>query len=159
MANEFANTISIPILPKIFSERKRPIESKITEKRNPPANLDSIPLPYYSAFDMNKYTTNIKLAGMTEEDKCFPIVTSRGCTNKCTFCYRVHKGIRSRSLENIIAEIKYLNSEYGITYFFAFVSSSLCFISFLFSIFKKSTISFILSSNFIKQFNSFDLLP
>jgi radical SAM superfamily enzyme YgiQ (UPF0313 family) len=95
-------------------------EIKITAKRIPVQNLDSIPYPDYSAFNMSKYTTNIKLAGMTEKDKCFPIVTSRGCTNRCTFCYRMERGIRTRSTENIIQEIKYLNSEYGITYFFAF---------------------------------------
>jgi len=92
----------------------------INPRRNPVANLDSIPSPDYSAFDMSKYTTNIKLAGMTEKDKCFPITTSRGCTNRCTFCYRMERGVRARSLKNIIQEIKYLNNEFGVTYFFAF---------------------------------------
>jgi radical SAM superfamily enzyme YgiQ (UPF0313 family) len=92
----------------------------INPRRTPVANLDSIPFPDFSAFNMSKYTSNIKLAGMTEKDKCFPIVTSRGCTNRCTFCYRMERGVRARSTENIIKEIKYLNKEFGITYFFAF---------------------------------------
>lgn len=94
--------------------------------RKPIKNLDSIPFPAWEEFDMGKYTETIKLAGMTDKDKCFPIVTSRGCTNKCTFCYRMHKGVRIRSIDNIIKEIKYLNSVYGITYFFIFDELFIC---------------------------------
>ncbi len=97
-----------------------------TPRRTPIKNLDTIPFPDWSAFSMEKYTTNIKLAGMTEKDKCFPMVTSRGCTNKCTFCYRMECGIRVRSLENIIKEIKYLKEVYDISYFFMFDELFLC---------------------------------
>jgi radical SAM superfamily enzyme YgiQ (UPF0313 family) len=92
----------------------------INPRRNPVANLDSIPFPSWSDFNMQKYTSNIKLAGMTEKDKCFPITTSRGCSNRCTFCYRMERGLRGRSVSNIIQEIFYLNKEFGITYFFMF---------------------------------------
>ncbi|MBU4449633.1 MAG: radical SAM protein, partial [Proteobacteria bacterium] len=40
----------------------------------------------------------------------------RGCTHKCSFCYRMDKGFRPRSPESIIKEIKFLQRTYGITY-------------------------------------------
>ena len=54
---------------------------------------------------------------MDDQDRALGIVTSRGCLNKCNFCYRMEKGIRFRSIKNVIEEISSLNEQYNITYF------------------------------------------
>ena len=89
----------------------------ITERREPTLKLDEIPFPEWSAFPMEKYTNNVKLFGATDSDKTLGILTSRGCINRCNFCYRMEKGIRFRSIENVVEEIKTLKDRYGITYF------------------------------------------
>lgn len=89
--------------------------------------LDKLPFPAWELFPMDKYSTCLKFAGMSSKDRAFPILSNRGCFNRCNFCYRLEKGIRSRSVENIIAEMCILQEQYGISYFFfideLFVSS------------------------------------
>lgn len=92
----------------------------INPRSKPIYDLDSLPLPAWDLFDMDVYTNNIKLAGMTENDKCFPIISSRGCTNRCSFCYRMEKGIRVRDLNSVINEIKILHDKYLVNYLFFF---------------------------------------
>ena len=89
----------------------------INERRKPIVNLDSIPFPEWSLFPMERYTTCLKLSGMDKEDKALGILTSRGCVNRCNFCYRMERGIRFRTVESVIEEIKILKERYGITYF------------------------------------------
>jgi radical SAM superfamily enzyme YgiQ (UPF0313 family) len=90
----------------------------INERRKPVRKLDTIPFPEWSLFPMEEYTTCLKFYGMVSPDeKSLPIITSRGCTNRCNFCYRLEKGIRFRSIPNVIEEIKILNQKYGVTYF------------------------------------------
>ena len=43
-----------------------------------------------------------------------PIMTSRGCTHKCTFCYRHVEGMRNHSPEYVIRHIDFLRTEYGV---------------------------------------------
>ena len=88
-----------------------------TRKRKPIKNLDDIPFPQWDLFPMYKYTNNIKFPGMTKDDKLFTIITSRGCINKCSFCYRLEEGIRFRSMRDVVHEMGILNEKYGITYF------------------------------------------
>lgn len=87
-----------------------------TPRRKPISNLDSIPFPAWHLFPIDKYT-RFKFKGMGENDKALSIITSRGCVNACTFCYRMEKGIRFRSMKNVVDEIKYLRDTYGITTF------------------------------------------
>ncbi|MDD4900560.1 MAG: radical SAM protein [Patescibacteria group bacterium] len=83
----------------------------------PIANLDEIPFPAWDLFPIEKYFDRSLFIGSEPDDKVFPIATSRGCVGRCSFCYRMEKGIRLRSLDNIFKEMKLLNSRYGITYF------------------------------------------
>jgi radical SAM superfamily enzyme YgiQ (UPF0313 family) len=86
-------------------------------KRLPPVtDLDSIPFPEWSLFPMNKYTTCLSLFRMEKRDRVFGILTSRGCVNRCNFCYRMEHGIRFRSIDNVVEEIKVLNKTYGVNY-------------------------------------------
>lgn len=89
----------------------------ITERRKPIFDLDSIPFPEWSLFPMERYTTCLQLFGAGKDDKILGILTSRGCFNQCNFCYRMEKGIRFRSVANVIQEIKTLKEKYGISFF------------------------------------------
>lgn len=90
----------------------------VNERRNPVAKLDSIPFPEWELFPMDKYTSCLKFPSMQDGDKAFPVITSRGCINECSFCHRMESGIRVRSLTNIVEEMNMLNTSYGINYFF-----------------------------------------
>lgn len=79
--------------------------------------LDSIPLPAFDLFPMDKYVDSIKLPGSGPNDKTIGILTSRGCINRCSFCYRMEVGIRARSIDNVFEELDILNRKYGVTYF------------------------------------------
>ncbi|MFA5557897.1 MAG: radical SAM protein [Methanofastidiosum sp.] len=90
----------------------------INERRKPIQNLDIIPFPAWELFDMNIYSNNLKFPGMVEGDHAIGLISSRGCINNCSFCYRMESGIRARSIDNVITEMKTLNKEHSMNYFF-----------------------------------------
>jgi radical SAM superfamily enzyme YgiQ (UPF0313 family) len=72
-------------------------------------NLDKIPFPAYHKLDFDKYVTN---------ERPFPvgIITARGCPFKCTFCDVAPmwgREVYTRSIENVIEEIKFLYEKYN----------------------------------------------
>ena len=71
-------------------------------------DLDTLPFPKFSDFDIPSY-----------QDKSIPIVISRGCVCKCSFCidHLMCGGYRFRSPDKIIDEIKYHISKNEITNF------------------------------------------
>jgi len=71
-------------------------------------NLDILSPPDYSNFDLKNYTKEV-----------LPLVTSRGCVNRCTFCADslLWEKYRYRSSEKVIEEIKFLIDKYGISQF------------------------------------------
>ncbi|UCD54845.1 MAG: B12-binding domain-containing radical SAM protein, partial [Candidatus Omnitrophota bacterium] len=87
----------------------------INEKRPLITDIDNLPFPAYDLFPMDYYglkrPTNIR-----KHDFALDLISGRGCTFKCTFCYRMDEGFRPRSSEAIIDEIKFLKSKYGITH-------------------------------------------
>lgn len=105
--------------------------------RNPQAqqisNLDDIPMPDFDLVDIRHYLLRVKdwLSGCalllkhnSNRESIFsriggaeyylPIVTSRGCTHHCSFCYRHVQGVRQHSVEYVIRLISYLSSKYNI---------------------------------------------
>lgn len=78
-------------------------------------DIDSIPMPAYHLFDMNHYRL-LRLPNCSKTDFIIPVLSGRGCTFTCNFCYRMDKGFRARSNEAIIEEIKYLKKNYRVTY-------------------------------------------
>lgn len=91
-----------------------------TIKLNPPRllikNIDDIPFPAWHKLDMNIYLNFNYLFNK----RAFPIITSRGCTGKCTFCdaQGVWSGkLRMRSAKNIVDEISALKLNYGVNHF------------------------------------------
>jgi len=81
-----------------------------------PCEDDEAPLSSYSDFPMDIYSL-IRWPTSTNTDFCFPILSSRGCKWHCSFCYRMRKGYFMRSVEAIMEEIKFLNSQYKINHF------------------------------------------
>lgn len=68
-------------------------------------NLDTIPHPYYDPLPM-EYYINAKIFQMKPTDRMITMITGRGCNYVCNFCQRLEKGIRLRSVDNIIEELK-----------------------------------------------------
>ena len=78
-------------------------------------NLDSLEWAPYELFDMKHYRMQ-RLPKNTSTDFCFPMMSARGCSFKCTFCYRMDPGYRKRSAELLLDEVEMLHKDYGITY-------------------------------------------
>lgn len=97
-------------------------------------NMDEIPFPAYHLVDMQKYLHPVQSmldhysTQLNTEPALFecikknigikthyiPIVASRGCTHRCSFCYRHMQGIRQHSVDYVIEHIKFLHDNYGI---------------------------------------------
>ncbi len=81
-------------------------------------DLDSLPLPAYDLFPMEKYV------GHTHWKPFVEMVTSRGCPSACTFCYEWDQydprhpedflSWRAKSPERVIEELELLHREYGV---------------------------------------------
>lgn len=98
----------------------------VNERRKPIRNLDSIPFPEWSLFPMERYTTCLQPFNALKEDRVLGILTMRGCINKCNFCYRMERGIRFRSIENVVEEMKILKEKYGVNYFLTYDELFVC---------------------------------
>ncbi len=113
-------------------------EIKVNTKINYIENLDDIPFPDYSLinledyyFDTSKWHNPKKLSISIP----IPIITSRSCPNRCTFCsmFLVHgKKYRTRSPENVVDEIELMVKRYNQRYF-SFMDDN-------FTLFKRRTI-------------------
>lgn len=78
-------------------------------------DLDTIPMPAYHLFPIEFYRL-LREQRMTPTDLTFPVLSARGCSFKCTFCYRMDTGLRNRSNEAIIEEVRFLKKTYNISY-------------------------------------------
>jgi radical SAM superfamily enzyme YgiQ (UPF0313 family) len=87
----------------------------VNERRPLISDVDGIPFPAYELFPMHYYRL-LRMPHCTNGDFVMPILSGRGCTFQCIFCYRMDEGFRARNNESIIEEIKLLNKDYGITY-------------------------------------------
>lgn len=90
---------------------------KIIPKKKFIENLDSLPFPAYELINWNKYFGQRYCHGERKKDRYMPVITSRGCPFDCVFCsaHKVWgKKFRARSPENVLKELKFLKSEYGI---------------------------------------------
>jgi radical SAM superfamily enzyme YgiQ (UPF0313 family) len=91
-------------------------EVTVNPERSLITDVDSIPWPAYDRFPIWYYR-------LLRKERCKPtdfvmtMMSGRGCTFKCTFCYRMDKGFRARTPEAIMEEVKYLHLDHGITYF------------------------------------------
>ena len=80
-------------------------------------DLDSIPFPAYHLMELERYFGLEFSHGERHRARFSPIVTSRGCPAKCTFCsaYKVWgRQYRFRSVDNVLAEMRLLKEKHGI---------------------------------------------
>ena len=79
----------------------------------PIKHIDDVPFPAWHLFPMDKYIGVMHW----NNGVSMQLISSRGCINRCTFCYRLEKGLRLRSIDNLMEEMMYLNSKYGVDTF------------------------------------------
>lgn len=90
----------------VYRDGARPVSNPA---REPIADLDSIPFPAADLLQPRKYVA------FSVGYPFFPMVTSRGCPFSCSFCYQSHLGpFRSRSAENVVAEMDLLVRVHGV---------------------------------------------
>jgi radical SAM superfamily enzyme YgiQ (UPF0313 family) len=78
-------------------------------------DVDSIPFPAYHLFSMEYYRLRMP-PWVKKTDFVMHVLSARGCTFECNFCYRLDKGSRIRSNESVIEELKLLKKDYRITH-------------------------------------------
>ncbi len=87
--------------------------------REPIGDLDAIPFPDYDSIDIGKYFSGSKPVltnPFFPHERGVHIFSSRGCPFPCTYCHHIFgKRTRSRSVDNVMAEINMLSERYGIT--------------------------------------------
>lgn len=80
-------------------------------------DLDTIDFPAWDLFPMHVYLKYCRVYGGTIIRTIIPamnVITARGCPYNCRFCSKTFRGIRFRSADNIIEEIKLLQDKYGV---------------------------------------------
>jgi len=91
---------------------------KINERVNYENNLDFLPFPLWEAFPLHRYhRINNPHGSPAKRVPYLPVVTSRGCPFECVFCsIRSLWGpeYRKRSAGNVLNELKYLRSKFGV---------------------------------------------
>src|SRR5262249_9506638 len=80
-------------------------------------DIDSIALPSFDGLPLDLYSF----------ERTLPIVASRGCTAKCTFCFEtvMWTRFRSRSVDSVLLEIRTRLAQYGAPLTFRFNDSLL----------------------------------
>ncbi len=81
-----------------------------------PHDLDALPMPAFHLMDLEAYFSGTQAHGLFRRGKrILPIMSTRGCPQSCTFCCRVMGSkVRSRSVESVAAELRFLVDRYGI---------------------------------------------
>jgi len=112
----------------------------INPREDPIKDLDSIPYPFLEPLPM-EYYINSALWTTSPTDRGITMSAQRGCVYKCNFCYRLEKGIRFRSADSIVDEVKKYKRDYNINYIW--------FLDELFMLNKKRV--FDICENFLKH--------
>ena len=80
------------------------------------SNVDELPLPAWDAIDIASYS---RLRNHNDwpplRQPYAPILTSRGCPFRCSYCHNVHgRRFRPRSPDNVLDEMELLHTEHGV---------------------------------------------
>jgi len=89
----------------------------INNRKKALKEMDDIPFPAWHLFPVEEYKKAVKIFDQADDEFSLTAMSSRGCINKCNFCYRMENHIRLRSMENFVAELKILEDIYKITNF------------------------------------------
>lgn len=87
----------------------------ITEPQELIKDINSILYPAWDLFPIDYYTL-LREPKIKNNERTFQVLSGRGCTFKCNFCYRMDKGFRPRSAKSIVDEIKILKKTYNVSY-------------------------------------------
>ena len=88
----------------------------VNSARAPLEDLDRLPFPARDIMDQSRYRAQ---SFLPYSNKAMAIITARGCPSRCVFCASGHgmrMPVRSRTIDNVMAEIDLLRSRYGIEY-------------------------------------------
>jgi anaerobic magnesium-protoporphyrin IX monomethyl ester cyclase len=83
-------------------------------------DLDALPFPAWERFPLEGYwTAGFAHAPVRRGERFVPMLTSRGCPYRCTFCIapEVNPTWRSRSARNVVDEMEHLHRSVGVTDF------------------------------------------
>jgi len=79
----------------------------------PAEELDKMPYPAWHLFSLDLYT-NLQPTVDHVEGRSLPILTSRGCPYRCSYCSQIGpRRWRARSAESVVAEWRWLVQEQG----------------------------------------------
>jgi len=78
-------------------------------------NIDNIAFPAWDLFPMDHYAL-LRATNIRNSDRYMTVLSGRGCTFQCNFCYRMDPGFRPRSAASIIEEVEKLKKDYHISY-------------------------------------------
>lgn len=92
-------------------------EIKVSAPSEFPANLDALPMPAWENFPLKGYWTAGFAHAPVSGRKFLPILTSRGCPYRCTFCIapEVNPKWRGRSAKHVVDEMEHFYRTLGIT--------------------------------------------
>ncbi|MDY7009291.1 MAG: radical SAM protein [Planctomycetota bacterium] len=85
-----------------------------TEVRPLMTDLDTVPFPAWHLLPMDRYS--VESLGGERGESVYPLLSSRGCPNRCIFCSShvvFKRQFRERSAANIVAEIEFLAKRYN----------------------------------------------
>lgn len=84
-----------------------------------PANLDALPMPAWELFPLKGYWVAGFAHAPVSGAKFLPILTSRGCPYRCTFCIapEVNPKWRGRSAKHVVDEMEHFYRTLGVTDF------------------------------------------
>ena len=77
--------------------------------------IDNIAFPAWDLFPMDHYAL-LRATNIRNSDRYMTVLSGRGCTFQCNFCYRMDPGFRPRSAASIIKEVETLKKDYHISY-------------------------------------------
>ena len=78
-------------------------------------NLDQLPIPAWDLIDIRRYSSISNWNGVQKEKVYAPVMTSRGCPYRCSYCHSMFgKKYRTRSSDHILKELRYLHDSFGV---------------------------------------------
>ncbi len=89
-----------------------------------PADIENLPMAAYDLLEMDQYMKRWHLLDSIKPNlKGTNLFSARGCSFRCTFCQPVldklfGKKLRTRSVESMVKEVKYLKENFGLQAFF-----------------------------------------
>lgn len=114
LLNSIAQNLPLNEVTGIVLNSNGKIEKTLPRKRE--VEIDKIPWPAWHLLPVKKYFEQSMVFGV-DRGKCLPIVASRGCPYRCTFCSSPNMwGTRYllRDVINVADEIEYLHKQYGV---------------------------------------------